>query len=170
MKAVLTSRFISQISASAIVILTVMLLPHAVLAQSEPPALSKCRPTPEDALGPFYKPGAPERSVVGEGHKLSGRVASARNCSPIPGAIIEFWLAGPDGKYDEDHRGKVYSDEKGRFAIQSNFPPRYGSRPSHIHIRVSASGYKTLVTQYYPKAGQSENVFDLVITPGPVGS
>ena len=34
-----------------------------------------------------------------------------------------------------------------------------------IHIRISAAGYKTLVTQYYPLKGKIEDTFDLVLLP-----
>jgi len=52
-----------------------------------------CEPTRPDARGPFYKANAPERSKVGEGYVLSGAARSS-DCSPIAGALIEFWLAG----------------------------------------------------------------------------
>src|SRR5512147_1809281 len=67
----------------------------------------RCQPTPADALGPFYQPNAPVRASVGKGYVLSGVVKSARDCAVIPGAKIEFWLAGPRGDYDDDHRATV---------------------------------------------------------------
>jgi protocatechuate 3,4-dioxygenase beta subunit len=118
-------------------------------------------------LGPFYKPGAPERAKVGEGYVLKGVVRSARDCSPIKGARIEFWLAGPHGRYDDEHRATVLPDESGSFRFESNFPPGYYGRPPHIHIRVSAEGYRTLVTQHYPEKGGKEGAFDLVLMPAP---
>lgn len=124
-----------------------------------------CQPTPTDSLGPFYEANAPVRSSVGKGYILAGVVQSAENCSPIEGARIEFWLAGPNGKYDDDHRATVFSDESGKYRFESNFPPGYSGRPSHIHIRVSAGGYGTLVTQHYPVKGQAEGTFPLVIIP-----
>jgi protocatechuate 3,4-dioxygenase beta subunit len=123
-----------------------------------------CTPTPPDELGPFYTPNAPERTSVGKGHVLTGTVRSSSDCSPIERARIEFWLAGPDGKYDDDHRATIFSDKLGVYTFESNFPPRYSSRPSHIHIKVTAQGYKTLITQYYPASGQTKGEFDLVIT------
>ncbi len=45
------------------------------------------------------------------------------------------------------------------------FPPPYSGRPPHIHLRVSADGYQTLVTQYYPADGRAEGAFDLVLVP-----
>ena len=124
-----------------------------------------CKPTPPDALGPFYTPNAPERTSVGKGHVLSGAVRSSVDCSPIAGAQIEFWLAGTDGKYDDDHRATMYSDKNGAYQFESNFPPPYSGRPSHIHIKITAKGFRTLVTQYYPVKGSTEGEFDLVLVP-----
>ena len=124
-----------------------------------------CDPTPTDHMGPFYKPNAPERSSVGEGYVLTGRVKSAEDCAPISAARIELWLAGPDGRYDDDHRGTVFSTVSGSYKFGSNIPPRYGFRPPHIHIRVAAEGYKTLVTQHYLRKGETEGNFDLVLIP-----
>jgi virginiamycin B lyase len=124
-----------------------------------------CPPTQPDQLGPFYEPGAPQRDTVGQGHVLAGTVRSSADCSPLAGAQIEFWLAGPEGYYDDAHRATVFSDEAGSYRFESNFPPAYSGRPPHIHIRVSGQGYETLVTQYYPPAGQAQGSFDLVLVP-----
>lgn len=132
-------------------------------------AEKKCVPTRPDMLGPFYQPGAPERSKVGEGYVLTGIVRSSRDCSPIAGARIEFWLTGPHGQYDDDHRATVLSDEKGAYSFQSNHPPGYYGRPPHIHIRVSAEGFRTLVTQHYPEGGKTSAAFDLVLLEGNPG-
>lgn len=122
-----------------------------------------CRPTPADSLGPFYEPNAPERSSVGKGYVLSGAVRSSDDCSPIAGARVEFWLTGPDGRYDDDHRATVFAAADGKYTFESNFPPAYGNRPAHIHIRVTASGFQTLVTQHYPVARQTTGALDLVL-------
>jgi protocatechuate 3,4-dioxygenase beta subunit len=122
-----------------------------------------CTPTRADALGPFYEAGAPVRSKVGTGHVLSGRVLAARTCRPLARARIEFWLANPDGEYDDDHRATVLARRDGRYRFESNRPVAYGSRPPHIHVRVSARGFRTLVTQHYPRAGRSAAVFNLVL-------
>ncbi len=124
-----------------------------------------CKPTEPDMLGPFYKAGAPVRSSVGKGYILNGVVRSSRDCAPIKGAQIEFWLAGPDRQYDDSHRATVYSDNKGAFQFESNDPKPYDGRPPHIHIRVSAVGFRTLVTQHYPEKGKSRATFDLVLIP-----
>ena len=126
-----------------------------------------CEPTGRDALGPFYKPDAPVRSRVGQGYLLSGTVKSALDCAPIEKAKIEFWLTGPGGDYDDDHRATVFSDGSGRYRFESSLPTTYGRRPPHIHIRVSAGGYQTLITQHYPRAGAEEAEYELVLIPSP---
>lgn len=128
-------------------------------------ASTKCEPTPADYLGPFYKAGAPVRSSVGKGYELGGVVRSSDNCAPIANARIELWLTNSEGTYDDDHRATIFSDESGAYAFESNFPPGYSGRPSHIHIRISASGFKTLATQHYPESGSKSGVFDIVLVP-----
>jgi protocatechuate 3,4-dioxygenase beta subunit len=124
-----------------------------------------CLPTPSDALGPFYRPGAPRRESVGRGYLLSGRVLSAGDCRPLPGAVIELWLAGPDGDYADAYRATVIADAEGRYRFQSHLPVPYAGRPPHIHVRVSSSGFAILVTQHYPEPGRREASFDLVLAP-----
>jgi protocatechuate 3,4-dioxygenase beta subunit len=124
-----------------------------------------CAPTTPDSLGPFYKSDAPLRNAVGEEYVLQGVVRSAVDCSPIANARIEFWLAGPNGNYDDEHRAAIVT-ATGEYRFESNYPPSYASRPPHIHIRVSAGGYRTLVTQHYPKEGTTRGSMDLVLIPG----
>lgn len=124
-----------------------------------------CRPTRADMLGPFYKPDAPVRSSVGKGYTMHGLVRSSKDCSPIAGARIEFWLAGPDGEYDDTHRATVMADASGAYRFESNRPKPYAGRPSHIHIRISAQGFETLVTQHYPKKERVQESQDLVLVP-----
>lgn len=124
-----------------------------------------CTPTPPDAIGPFYKPKAPVRSSVGKGYKLRGRVLSSRDCSIIPRARIELWMAGPEGEYKDDYRATVIPENSGEYQFESHVPPSYLKRPPHIHIRVTAKGFKTLITQHYPETGGSSDEFDLVLIP-----
>jgi protocatechuate 3,4-dioxygenase beta subunit len=157
---------ISRVGAVLLAALLVETLSPAVYPATAV-AAPACAATRPDALGPFYKPGAPLRASVGAGHMLTGVVRSLAGCGPIAGARLEFWLAGPGGQYDDNHRATAISDAAGRYRFESNFPPPYAGRPSHIHIRVSAEGYQTLVTQYYPGPGQSQGAFDLVLVRSP---
>ena len=121
-----------------------------------------CQPTRPDALGPFYEPGAPFRTKVGTGYVLRGRVLTTR-CRPIARARIEFWLVNRRGRYDDAHRATVLARSDGRYRFESNRPIAYEGRPPHIHVRVSARGFRTLVTQHYPRGSRTRAVFDLVL-------
>ena len=127
---------------------------------------ASCVPTGPDMLGPYYKPGAPVRQSVGKGYVLQGVVRSSMDCSPVPSARVELWLAGPDGGYDDAYRATVIADGSGRYRFESHTPPPYFGRPPHIHLLVSAKGFATLVTQHYPETGKVQAVFDLVLMPG----
>ena len=124
-----------------------------------------CAPTPPDALGPFYKPSAPLRNSVGKGYELKGVVVSTKNCAPISKARIELWMAGPDGEYKDNYRATVIPNEAGEYFFESHLPPSYFSRPPHIHMRISADGFKTLITQHYPEEGSKQETLDLVLIP-----
>ena len=148
--------------------------PAETTAQAEAPSEGEarsadepagCEPTRPDSLGPFYEPNAPVRTSVGSGYVLSGSVLAAGGCEPVRDARIEFWLANPEGEYDDAHRATVLAGERGRYRFESNVPVSYGGRPPHIHIRVTAPGYRDLVTQHYPEAGHKEANFDLVLEP-----
>ena len=144
----------------------------ALLALFAGPASSRaaeagyaCAPTPPDQLGPFYKRNAPLRDRVGSGYLLSGVVRSAADCSPIAWARVELWLTGPDGRYGDAWRATVVAAMTGDYRFESDFPVVYEGRPPHIHLRVTAPGYAPLVTQHYPKPGESTGRFELVLIP-----
>ncbi len=136
-----------------------------ILLSQSMAAGAKCPPTPPDYLGPFYKANATERTSVGSGYELAGVVKSAEDCAPIKKARIEFWLTNPDGEYDDDHRATLFSDPAGNYRFESNFPPGYSGRPPHIHIKISAEGFKPLATQHYPVAGSTGGILDIVLIP-----
>ncbi|HET7874307.1 MAG TPA: intradiol ring-cleavage dioxygenase [Methylomirabilota bacterium] len=139
------------------------LLMALALGSSGAAAQPKCAPTPRDAEGPFYKAGAPLREATGKGLVVTGVVRSAADCAPIKGARVEWWQANPKGEYDDAHRGSLVAGENGAYRFETDFPPPYFGRPSHIHFKVQAKGHRPLTTQLYPKAGQSEVAFDLVV-------
>jgi len=125
----------------------------------------QCEPTAEDEMGPFYRPDAPYRNSVGKGYLLIGTVKSAQDCSPIPGAKIELWMSGPQGRYGDDWRATLLSVENGQYHFESHDATEYFNRPPHIHIRATADGFVDLVTQHYPKKDAGIGQFDLVLVP-----
>jgi protocatechuate 3,4-dioxygenase beta subunit len=126
-------------------------------------AQPKCAPTPPDVEGPFYKANAPVREATGKGLLVTGGVKSAAGCSPIKGARVEWWQASPRGEYDERHRGSLTTGETGAYRFETDFPPPYAGRPSHIHVKALAAGHRPLTTQLYLKGGEREVAFDLVL-------
>lgn len=145
-----------------IAVISFMLLLAATPAVLEAAAW-KCPPTPQDEIGPFYRPNAPLRDRIGSGYVLKGTVRSAATCQPIPGARIEFWQAGPDGNYGDAWRATIYSDHRGRYRLKTSPPPPYARRPAHIHILVDMRGYAGLITQHYPGTGTRRATFDLIL-------
>jgi len=124
-----------------------------------------CSPTPSDAEGPFFVPGAPVRSVIGRGLVVTGTVRSTGRCAPVLGARLEWWQANPRGEYDSAHRATQTADADGRYRFETNPPGVYPGRPPHLHVKISAPGYRTLTTQVYPKAEQTEIASDFVLRP-----
>jgi protocatechuate 3,4-dioxygenase beta subunit len=124
-----------------------------------------CPATAPDMLGPFYVPGAPERSATGHGLTVHGVVRSTRDCTPVPAAKLEWWSADGAGRYDDAHRATQVADPEGRYRYVTDPPGRYPGRPPHLHVKVTAPGHKPLVTQLYPKQGQREIAFDFVLRP-----
>jgi len=74
-------------------------------------------------------------------------------------------MTGPQGRYGDTWRATLYSDKKGKYYFLSHSATNYATRPPHIHIKVSAPGFKELVTQHYPVKDAGIGVFDLVLIP-----
>ncbi|MBA3458764.1 MAG: dioxygenase [Deltaproteobacteria bacterium] len=118
-------------------------------------------PTARNIEGPFYKKGAPHRSVLvdpnddGQRIRITGTLQSTK-CVPIGGAMIDVWQANAAGDYDLEgfrFRGALTTDAKGRYDLRTIIPGRYLNgdryRPAHIHIKVKAKGFAVLTTQLY---------------------
>lgn len=118
--------------------------------------------TQRDAEGPYYKKGAPLRSVIeqeGEQLTVRGKILAASDCStPVADATIDIWHCDKNGNYDNDGfkcRGLVKTDAKGNYSFTTIFPPPYGGRPRHIHIKVRAKGFPELTSQIYFKGDKN---------------
>ena len=151
-----------MITGSMILLTLIMVVTpsHATTA-----ATYQCKPTAEDEMGPFYHPDSELRNKVGKGYLLQGKVRSARDCSLIPAAKIELWMTGPQGSYGDKWRATLLSSENGTYYFESHAPTDFGTRRPHIHIRVTAAGFKPLVTQHYPLKDAGLGIFDLVLIP-----
>lgn len=120
-------------------------------------ALAALAPTPADAEGPFYKPGAPERaSLIEAGMSgtdliISGRVLAADG-KPLAGAKLDFWHTDAHGNYDNRGfrlRGYQRTDANGRYRLETIVPGAYPGRTRHVHVKVEAPGRRPLTTQLY---------------------
>jgi len=132
------------------------------------PATPACRDdddaTPPQTAGPFYKPSSPKRSLLIEpgmkGTKIlvRGYVRSTR-CHPVRGALVDFWQADAAGVYDNigyKLRGHQYTDDSGRYSLETVVPGPYPGRTRHFHVRVQAPNRSILTTQlYFPEEPQN---------------
>lgn len=137
-------------------------MPTQAIADDDDMPPRRCAPATHDNIeGPFYKEGAPNRSVLaspkdkGMPLVIAGAVQTLR-CEPLEKAEIDIWQADATGAYDNDgyrFRGALLTDAKGRFHLRTIVPGRYlnGStyRPAHIHVKVRARGHEELTTQLY---------------------
>ncbi|KAH8712264.1 Intradiol ring-cleavage dioxygenase [Phaeosphaeriaceae sp. PMI808] len=109
---------------------------------------------------------------------MHGVVRDLDSKKAIPGAVIDIWQANANGKYDfqdpenqepNNLRGKFTTNENGEYNYYCYKPTPYSLptdgatgqlfktldrhpfRPAHIHLMVSAEGYKPLITQLYPR-------------------
>jgi protocatechuate 3,4-dioxygenase beta subunit len=146
---------------------TAALVPTPYIADDDGPPPAKIDPqscsgaTAANIEGPFYKAGAPHRAVLvddrdnGERLVIAGTVLTT-DCAPVAGAELDVWHADARGGYDNDGfhlRGKLVTDDKGRYELRTIVPGRYLNgdtyRPAHVHIKLRAQGHRTLTTQLY---------------------
>jgi protocatechuate 3,4-dioxygenase beta subunit len=128
--------------------------------------------TPEQTEGPFYKGGSPEANILYQSGMTGTRLIVVgyvldADCQPIPGAWLDFWQADASGTYDNQGyalRGHQYTDEQGRYYLETVMPGEYPGRTQHIHVKVQAPGGQVLTTQlYFP--GSAGNSSDSIYDP-----
>jgi protocatechuate 3,4-dioxygenase beta subunit len=122
--------------------------------------------------GPFYRSRSPERTsllepgMLGATMILTGHVLS-RRCQPVVGALLDFWQADEQGRYDNDGyrcRGHQFTDEQGRYRLETIMPGLYSGRTRHVHVKVQAPNRPVLTTQlYFP--GEPRNARDGIFNP-----
>lgn len=127
---------------------------------------AKLAPTGADILGPFYLAGAPIRE--------DGRLCGPHEGKPLVvsgfvrnqdgeaiDAVLDVWQADADGVYDETgftFRGKFRCLSDTGYGFETIRPGDYkisepgqadDFRCAHIHVIVTADGFKPLTTQLY---------------------
>ena len=128
-------------------------------------------PTIAQTEGPYFKASSPQRTSLIEngitGTKLivEGTVVT-RNCKPVARALLDFWQCDDKGVYDNSGfrlRGHQFSDDQGRYRLETIVPALYTGRTRHIHIKVQAPNQRVLTTQlYFPNepANQRDGIFN----------
>ncbi|MDM4764642.1 intradiol ring-cleavage dioxygenase [Pelomonas sp. SE-A7] len=137
--------------------------------------------------GPFYKAGAPLRSLLlepgmaGTVLTLNGRVLDVHG-QALKRALLDFWQCDSQGVYDQAGyrlRGRMETDEQGRFQLRTIKPVAYGlgsaRRPAHLHVKVNAVGGPVITTQLYFRGdpelrADAEAKPSLVLAPQRLGS
>jgi protocatechuate 3,4-dioxygenase beta subunit len=74
------------------------------------------------------------------------------DCTPVPRALVDVWHADAGGDYDNDGyrcRGHQFTDEAGRYRLETIVPGIYPGRTRHFHVRVQAPEGRVLTTQLY---------------------
>jgi protocatechuate 3,4-dioxygenase beta subunit len=135
------------------------------------PACGEDGVTPAQTPGPYFKPKSPLRASLVEpgmpGTKIvvEGTVLTT-DCKPVPRALVDFWQADARGDYDNDGyrlRGHQFTDDAGRYRLESIVPGIYPGRTRHFHVNVQAPGRRVLTTQlYFPDEplNQRDGIFD----------
>ncbi|MNI24548.1 Catechol 1,2-dioxygenase 2 [compost metagenome] len=126
--------------------------------------------TPAVTEGPYFTANSPERSSLlqqgleGTLLTITGYVLS-KSCQPVKHALLDFWHADAKGEYDNKGytlRGHQYTDDQGKFTLQTIVPGLYPGRSRHIHVKAQAPNEKILTTQlFFPNepGNAKDNIF-----------
>jgi protocatechuate 3,4-dioxygenase beta subunit len=136
------------------------------------PACGDAGITAAQTAGPFFRPSSPKRSSLiepgmpGKRIVIEGAVLTT-DCKPIPGALVDFWQADDRGQYDNSGyrlRGHQFTDDAGRYRLETVVPGAYPGRTRHLHVKVQAPAQPVLTTQlYFP--GEPANQRDFIFNP-----
>lgn len=120
----------------------------------------ECIPTPHRTTGTHYEPVTLEKTDISKGVVVKGLVLAAPDCKPVANAKVAHWQAGENGRYVDRLRAYLYTDSRGRYQFETEWP---NLNTPHIHFIVTAEGYKTLETQWIGDDRRAEIVFNLVL-------
>jgi protocatechuate 3,4-dioxygenase beta subunit len=135
------------------------------------PACGEHGVTHPQTPGPYFKPQSPMRASLLEPGMPGPRIVVegtvlGRDCKPVPRALLDFWQADARGDYDNAGfrlRGHQFTDEAGRYRLETVVPGIYPGRTRHFHVNVQAPGRPVLTTQlYFPDEplNQRDGIFD----------
>jgi protocatechuate 3,4-dioxygenase beta subunit len=128
-------------------------------------------PTERQTAGPYFKPESPlrvsllEPGIAGTRIVVTGTVLST-SCQPVARALIDVWHADDRGDYDNTGfrlRGHQFTDDQGRYRLETIVPGIYPGRTRHFHVKVQAPNRPVLTTQlYFP--GEALNARDPIFS------
>lgn len=128
-------------------------------------------PTERQTAGPYFKPDSPlrasllESGIAGTRIVVTGLVLST-TCQPVAKALIDVWHADDRGDYDNTGfrlRGHQFTDDQGRYRLETIVPGIYPGRTRHFHVKVQAPNRPVLTTQlYFP--GEAINARDPIFS------
>jgi protocatechuate 3,4-dioxygenase beta subunit len=160
------------LGASAAFVIGLVSDAHAQGGRARPtPACGDDVVTPAQTPGPYFKPQSPLRSTLlepgmpGTRIVIEGTVLTT-GCKPVPRALLDFWQADARGEYDNAGyrlRGHQFTDDAGRYRLETVVPGLYPGRTRHVHVNVQAPGRRVLTTQlYFPDEPQNQRdgIFD----------
>ena len=146
------------------------------------PACGEHGVTHPQTPGPYFKPQSPMRTSLLEPGMPGARIVVegsvlTRDCKPVPRALLDFWQADARGEYDNAGfrlRGHQFTDDAGRYRLETVVPGIYPGRTRHFHVNVQAPGRPVLTTQlYFPDqpANRGDGLFrpELVLRVAPAG-
>lgn len=129
-------------------------------------------PTIAQTAGPYYTPNSPQRTslleadMAGDRMRLTGFVLTTQ-CAPIARALVDFWHCDAAGVYDNMGyrlRGHQFTDDQGRYTLETVVPGLYPGRTRHFHVKVQAPNGPALTTQlYFPD--EPDNARDRIFHP-----
>jgi protocatechuate 3,4-dioxygenase beta subunit len=131
--------------------------PQAQALPATPPCDDGDETTIAQTEGPYYTPNTPERTsllepgMAGTKLLLAGYVLTT-GCQPVARALVDFWHADDAGVYDNEGyrlRGHQFTDDQGRYTLETIMPGLYPGRTRHIHVKVQAPNQPALTTQLY---------------------
>ncbi len=114
-------------------------------------------PTPAQTEGPYFTPNSPARGSLleagldGPRITVTGYVLTTA-CAPVTGALLDFWHADASGVYDNVGyrcRGHQFTDDQGRYTLETVVPGLYPGRTRHFHVKVQRPNGPVLTTQLY---------------------
>jgi protocatechuate 3,4-dioxygenase beta subunit len=137
-----------------------------------PSCSGSAAPTARQTEGPYFKPDSPLRAsliepgLTGTPIVVTGMVLST-TCQPVARALIDVWHADDRGAYDTAGfrlRGHQFTDDQGRYRLETIVPGIYVGRTRHFHLKVQAPNRPVLTTQlYFP--GEAVNARDPIFSP-----